>query len=111
LGDVELVAPERHWPGNHSVRRNIHKYYIAYKLALTLTFAGDRVDFYQSGQKQLVWRGQATKTLNQSKDPQQNQDCLNKAAPLEASGQESQNEVTMRIASGLVFFIRKCWQL
>lgn len=37
------------------------------------------LDFYDSGQKQLVWRGQATKTLNPSKDPQKNQERLNKA--------------------------------
>jgi hypothetical protein len=37
------------------------------------------LDFYESGQKQLVWRGQATKTLNPSKDPKKNQDRLNKA--------------------------------
>jgi Domain of unknown function (DUF4136) len=37
------------------------------------------LDFYDPGAKQLVWRGQATKTLNPSKDPQKNQDRLNKA--------------------------------
>jgi hypothetical protein len=37
------------------------------------------LDFYESGQKQLVWRGQATKTLNPSKDPKKNQERLNKA--------------------------------
>ena len=37
------------------------------------------LDFYDSVKKQLVWRGQATKTLNPSKDPNKNQDRLNKA--------------------------------
>jgi len=37
------------------------------------------LDFYDSAAKQLVWRGQATKTLNPSKDPQKNQERLNKA--------------------------------
>jgi Domain of unknown function (DUF4136) len=37
------------------------------------------LDFYDPAAKQLVWRGQATKTLNPSKDPQKNQDRLNKA--------------------------------
>jgi Domain of unknown function (DUF4136) len=37
------------------------------------------LDFYDSAAKQLVWRGQATKTLNPSKDPNKNQDRLNKA--------------------------------
>ena len=37
------------------------------------------LDFYDPGPKQLVWRGQATKTLNPSKDPRKNQERLNKA--------------------------------
>jgi hypothetical protein len=37
------------------------------------------LDFYDPAPKQLIWRGQATKTLNPSKDPQKNQDRLNKA--------------------------------
>jgi hypothetical protein len=37
------------------------------------------LDLYDVGAKQLVWRGQATKTLNPSKDPNKNQDRLNKA--------------------------------
>jgi len=37
------------------------------------------LDFYDPSPKQLVWRGQATKTLNPSKDPQKNQERLNKA--------------------------------
>jgi Domain of unknown function (DUF4136) len=37
------------------------------------------LDFYDPSPKQLMWRGQATKTLNPSKDPQKNQERLNKA--------------------------------
>jgi hypothetical protein len=37
------------------------------------------LDFYDPAPKQLIWRGQATKTLNPSKDPQKNQERLNKA--------------------------------
>jgi hypothetical protein len=37
------------------------------------------VDFYDPAAKQLVWRGQASKTLNPSKDPQKNQERLNNA--------------------------------
>jgi len=37
------------------------------------------VDFYNPAAKQLVWRGTATKTLDPSKDPQKNQEKLNKA--------------------------------
>ena len=37
------------------------------------------LDFYDPAPKQLIWRGEATKTLNPSKDPQKNQDRLNKA--------------------------------
>ena len=37
------------------------------------------LDFYDSAAKQLVWRGQATKTLNPSKDPNKNNERLNKA--------------------------------
>jgi hypothetical protein len=37
------------------------------------------LDFYDSGAEKLLWRGTATKTLNPSKDPQKNQDRLNKA--------------------------------
>lgn len=37
------------------------------------------IDFYDPQQKQLIWRGEATKTLNPSKDPQKNQERLNKA--------------------------------
>jgi hypothetical protein len=37
------------------------------------------LDFYDPSPKQLIWRGQATKTLNPSKDPQKNQERLNKA--------------------------------
>jgi len=37
------------------------------------------VDFYDPAAKQLKWRGQATKTLNPSKDQQKNLDRLNKA--------------------------------
>ncbi len=37
------------------------------------------VDMYDSAQKKQVWRGDATKTLNPSKDPQKNQERLQKA--------------------------------
>lgn len=37
------------------------------------------VDVYDPSTKQLIWRGQATKTLNPSKDPAKNQQNLNKA--------------------------------
>jgi hypothetical protein len=37
------------------------------------------LDFYDPQPKQLIWRGEATKTLNPSKDPQKNQERLNKA--------------------------------
>jgi Domain of unknown function (DUF4136) len=37
------------------------------------------LDIYDPAAKALVWRGQATKTLNPSKDPQKNQDRINKA--------------------------------
>jgi Domain of unknown function (DUF4136) len=37
------------------------------------------LDFYDPSPKQLIWRGEATKTLNPSKNPQKNQDRLNKA--------------------------------
>jgi hypothetical protein len=37
------------------------------------------LDLYDSAAKQLVWKGQATKTLNPSSDPAKNQDRLNKA--------------------------------
>jgi hypothetical protein len=37
------------------------------------------LDFYDSAAEKLLWRGNATKTLNPSKDPQKNQDRLNKA--------------------------------
>ena len=37
------------------------------------------VDFYDPQPHQLIWQGQATKSLNPSKDPQKNQDRLNKA--------------------------------
>jgi hypothetical protein len=37
------------------------------------------LDFYDPSPKQLIWRGQASKTLNPSKDPQKNQERLNKA--------------------------------
>ena len=37
------------------------------------------LDFYDPAPKQLIWQGQATKTLNPSKDPQKNQERLNKA--------------------------------
>ena len=37
------------------------------------------LDFYEPAPKQLIWRGQATKTLNPSKDPKKNQERLNKA--------------------------------
>jgi len=37
------------------------------------------LDFYDPSPQKLLWRGQATKTLNPSKDPQKNQDRLNKA--------------------------------
>jgi hypothetical protein len=37
------------------------------------------LDFYDPSPQKLIWRGQATKTLNPSKDPQKNQDRLNKA--------------------------------
>jgi len=36
------------------------------------------LDFYDPAPKQLIWRGLATKTLNPSKDPQKNQERLNK---------------------------------
>ena len=35
-------------------------------------------DVYDTGEKKLLWRGTATKTLNPSKDAQKNQDRLNK---------------------------------
>ncbi len=37
------------------------------------------VDVYDPATKQLIWRGQATKTLNPSNNPQKNQQNLNKA--------------------------------
>ncbi len=37
------------------------------------------LDVYDMGEQKLLWRGSATKTLNPSKDPQKNQDRLNKA--------------------------------
>jgi hypothetical protein len=37
------------------------------------------LDVYGMGDQKLLWRGSATKTLNPSKDPQKNQDRLNKA--------------------------------
>ena len=37
------------------------------------------VDFYNPAAKQLVWRGTVTKTLDPGKDPQKNQEKLNKA--------------------------------
>src|SRR5215467_8329704 len=37
------------------------------------------LDFYNPVAKQLVWRGTATRTLEPSKDPQKNQERLNKA--------------------------------
>ncbi len=37
------------------------------------------LDMYDAAAKQLVWKGQATKTLNPSKDPEKNQNNLNKA--------------------------------
>lgn len=36
------------------------------------------LDFYDSAAEKLLWRGQATKTLNPSKDAQKNQDRINK---------------------------------
>lgn len=35
------------------------------------------LDFYDSAAEKLLWRGQATKTLNPSKDAQKNQDRIN----------------------------------
>jgi len=37
------------------------------------------LDFYDPSPQQLLWRGQASKTLNPSKDPKKNQKRLNKA--------------------------------
>ena len=37
------------------------------------------LDMYDSAAKSLVWKGQATKTLSPSKDPEKNQANLNKA--------------------------------
>jgi hypothetical protein len=37
------------------------------------------VDFYDPAQKQLIWRGSATKTLNPPKDPDKRQKNLDKA--------------------------------
>ena len=37
------------------------------------------VDMYDVSEKKQVWRGDATKTLNPSKDPQKNQERLQKA--------------------------------
>jgi hypothetical protein len=37
------------------------------------------VDFYDPSTKQLIWRGQATKTLNPSKNAQTNQNRVNQA--------------------------------
>ena len=37
------------------------------------------LDVYDTGAKKLLWQGAATKTLNPSKDPQKNQERLNKA--------------------------------
>ena len=37
------------------------------------------LDFYDPSPQQLLWRGQASKTLNPSKDPKKNQQRLNKA--------------------------------
>jgi len=36
------------------------------------------LDVYDTGAQKLLWKGIATKTLNPSKDPQKNQDRLNK---------------------------------
>ena len=36
------------------------------------------LDFYDPSPQQLLWRGQASKTLNPSKDPKKNQERLNK---------------------------------
>ena len=38
------------------------------------------LDMYNPANKQLVWTGRATKTLDPSKNPQKNQERLNKAA-------------------------------
>ena len=37
------------------------------------------VDFYDVAEKKQIWRGDATKTLNPSKDPKKNQANLQKA--------------------------------
>ena len=37
------------------------------------------LDIYDAQAKKLVWRGDATKTLNPSKDPQKNQQRLQQA--------------------------------
>jgi len=37
------------------------------------------LDFYDPSPQQLLWRGQASKTLNPSNDPKKNQERLNKA--------------------------------
>jgi hypothetical protein len=37
------------------------------------------LDIYDAAVKQLIWRGDATKTLNPSKDPQKNLQRLQKA--------------------------------
>lgn len=37
------------------------------------------LDVYDPAVKQLIWRGQATKTLNPSKNPEKNEENLNKA--------------------------------
>lgn len=36
------------------------------------------IDFFDPAAKKLIWRGQGTKTLNPSKDPQKNQERLEK---------------------------------
>ena len=45
----------------------------------TISIGTLALDMYDSVAKQLVWKGQATKTLNPSKDANKNQENLNKA--------------------------------
>lgn len=45
----------------------------------TITVGTLVLDMYQAGDKKMVWRGMATKTLNPSKDPEKNRKNLQKA--------------------------------
>lgn len=45
----------------------------------TIQIGALALDIYDAGPKQLVWQGQATKTLNPSKNPEKNQERIIKA--------------------------------